>query len=90
MLNDSPATRVDSVLAKLGAALEKGDIDAAVNLFQMDCYWRDLVAFTWNIDTAEGHDAIRDMLTAQLPTIQPSGFVQDSDCLLYTSPSPRD
>ena len=69
MLNDSPATRVDSVLAKLGAALEKGDIDAAVNLFQMDCYWRDLVAFTWNIDTAEGHDAIRDMLTAQLPTI---------------------
>lgn len=78
MLNDSPATRVDNVLAKLGAALEKGDIDTAVNLFQIDCYWRDLVAFTWNIKTAEGHDEIRDMLKAQLGAIQPSRFVQDA------------
>ncbi|QOG08710.1 NAD(P)/FAD-dependent oxidoreductase [Aureimonas sp. OT7] len=79
MLNDSPATRVDSVLAKLAAALEKGDIDTAVNLFQVDCYWRDLVAFTWNIDTAEGHAEIRDMLKAQLGAIRPSGFVQDTE-----------
>ncbi|MCM2504310.1 NAD(P)/FAD-dependent oxidoreductase [Aureimonas altamirensis] len=79
MLNDSPATRVDGVLAKLGSALEKGDIDTAVNLFQVDCYWRDLVAFTWNIDTAEGHEQIRDMLKAQLPAIRPSGFVQDTE-----------
>ncbi|MDI7862073.1 NAD(P)/FAD-dependent oxidoreductase [Rhizobiaceae bacterium n13] len=77
MLEDSPMTKIDTVLAKLGTALEKGDIDAAVNLFQGDCYWRDLVAFTWNIKTMEGHDQIRDMLTNQLAKIKPAQFRQD-------------
>ena len=35
-------------------------------LFQADCYWRDLVTFTWNIRTMEGQDQIRDMLESQL------------------------
>lgn len=38
MLEESPGTRVDTVLGKLGKALEQGDIDATVNLFQADCY----------------------------------------------------
>lgn len=77
MLEDSPNTRVDAVLAKLGKALESGDINAAVNLFQTDCYWRDLATFTWNLKTLEGHDQIRDMLTTQLAGIGPSLFRQD-------------
>ncbi|MDW9789252.1 SidA/IucD/PvdA family monooxygenase [Sinorhizobium meliloti] len=77
MLEESPCTRVDTVLAKLGKALEQGDIDAAVNLFQADCYWRDLVAFTWNLKTMEGQDQIRDMLTTQLAAIKPARLRQD-------------
>jgi putative flavoprotein involved in K+ transport len=77
MLDVSPATKIDTVLSKLGNALENGDIDAAVNLFQADCYWRDLVTFTWNLKTLEGREQIRDMLTSQLSAIKPSGFVQD-------------
>lgn len=77
MLEDSPNTRVDAVLAKLGKALESGDINAAVNLFQTDCYWRDLATFTWNLKTLEGHDQIRDMLETQLSSISPSHFRQD-------------
>jgi putative flavoprotein involved in K+ transport len=77
MLEDSPNTRIDSVLAKLGKALESGNIDAAVNLFQTDCYWRDLATFTWNLKTLEGHEQIRDMLTTQLSNIGPSLFRQD-------------
>jgi putative flavoprotein involved in K+ transport len=77
MLDDSPNTKIDTALAKLGKALEAGDIDAAVNLFQADCYWRDLVSFTWNIRTMEGQDQIRDMLSRQLPTIRPTRFHQD-------------
>ncbi|QRM53184.1 NAD(P)/FAD-dependent oxidoreductase [Sinorhizobium sp. BG8] len=77
MLDDSPNTRIDTALAKLGKALEEGDIDAAVNLFQADCYWRDLVTFTWNIRTMEGQDQIRAMLKEQLAAIKPSGFRQD-------------
>ncbi|PLU83240.1 hypothetical protein BMJ22_06305, partial [Sinorhizobium medicae] len=77
MLEESPGTRIDIVLAKLGRALERGDIDAAVNLFQADCYWRDLVAFTWNLKTMEGQDQIRDMLTSQLAAIKPARLRQD-------------
>ncbi|MDX0520051.1 FAD-dependent oxidoreductase [Sinorhizobium medicae] len=77
MLEESPGTRIDTVLAKLGRALERGDIDAAVNLFQADCYWRDLVAFTWNLKTMEGQDQIRDMLTSQLAAIKPARLRQD-------------
>ncbi len=43
-------------------ALASGDIERALALFQSDCYWRDLVTFTWNIKTMEGKDNIRDML----------------------------
>ncbi|EGL65873.1 flavin-containing monooxygenase [Agrobacterium sp. ATCC 31749] len=78
MLDVSPATKIDTVLLKLGNALEAGDIDAAVNLFQADCYWRDLVTFTWNLKTLEGREQIHDMLASQLAAIKPSGFVQDA------------
>jgi putative flavoprotein involved in K+ transport len=39
-------------LADFDAALQRGDIDAAVAMFHDDCYWRDLLSFTWNIKTA--------------------------------------
>ena len=61
-------------LRKFGAALERGDVDAAAGLFQPECFWRDLVAFTWNIKTLEGPDEIRDMLDAQLEHIQPGNW----------------
>ena len=74
MLEKTPSTRASAFLEKFGKALAEGDVDAAVNLFQPDCYWRDLVTFTWNLKTLEGHDQIRDMLTAQLPKVKPSGW----------------
>ncbi|WEJ18969.1 NAD(P)/FAD-dependent oxidoreductase (plasmid) [Sinorhizobium sp. K101] len=79
MLEESPGTRIDTALAKLGKALEQGDIDTAVNLFQADCYWRDLVAFTWNLKSMEGQDQIRDMLTTQLAAIKPARLRQDEN-----------
>ena len=69
---ESPATRqVIDWLGALDAALESGDVTGAAGLFAEDAFWRDLVAFTWNIKTLEGRDAIRDMLTAQLAATQP-------------------
>ena len=46
-------------MSAFGAALERGDIDAAARLFDDECYWRDIVAFTWNIKTMEGRSASR-------------------------------
>jgi len=74
MLEKTPTTRVQTLLDTLGAALAAGRINEAVNLFAEECYWRDLVAFTWNIKTVEGRDQVRDMLQAQLSTAKPSSW----------------
>ena len=70
----SPRQRVDDWLAAFESALRARDVQAAAGLFAPDSYWRDLVAFTWNITTAEGRDQIAAMLTATLDGIDPSGF----------------
>ncbi|MEP2641636.1 NAD(P)/FAD-dependent oxidoreductase [Roseobacter sp.] len=74
MLDSTINDQVTEFLDRFGAALEEGDIDAAVALFQADCYWRDLVSFTWNIKTVEGPDQVRDMLAAQLGSTKPTGW----------------
>lgn len=74
MLDKTPTTRVQALLDTLGAALEAGRINDAVTLFAEECYWRDLVAFTWNLKTVEGRDQVRDMLQAQLATAKPSNW----------------
>lgn len=74
MLDTTPTGKVQAVLDRFGDALAAGDIDAAVGLFAEECYWRDLVSFTWNIKTMEGRDAVRDMLSACLSRTAPSGW----------------
>lgn len=74
MLDTTSDIEISNVLGALDKALSSGDLAAAVNLFQDDCYWRDLVSFTWNIKTLEGKDAIRDMLNAQLSSVAPSNW----------------
>ncbi|GGB60421.1 FAD-dependent oxidoreductase [Tistrella bauzanensis] len=74
MLDMTVNAEVAKVLGALDGALSSSDIDRAVSLFQTDCYWRDLVTFTWNIRTMEGRDQIRDMLTSQLGTVQPGDW----------------
>ena len=74
MLDKTPTAKLTQLLDAFGGALASDDADAAAALFQEDGFWRDLVAFTWNIKTLEGRDQIRAMLAQQLPAIQPSGF----------------
>lgn len=74
MLDTTHNDQMEDMLNRFGDALTNGRIDEAVSMFQADCYWRDLVSFTWNIRTMEGQDAIRDMLTSQLATTKPSGW----------------
>ena len=74
MLDKAPNGRVTDFLEPFGEALSAGDTDEAVSLFQDDCYWRDLVSFTWNIKTMEGKDQVRDMLQSQLALVKPSNW----------------
>ena len=71
MLDTTPNARMAAFLGKFDAALAAGDVDAAVAMFGKDSYWRDLVAFTWNIKTMEGRDQVRDMLTHCLKRTKP-------------------
>jgi len=68
----NPNQTISNILETFEAALKSGDTAAAVALFQPDGYWRDLVAFTWNIKTMEGREQIAAMLDAQLNTVKPS------------------
>ncbi len=75
----APATRARAWLQDFAAALERRDVPAAVNLFEADGLWRDLIAFTWNIRTQEGAEAIRAMLDARLADVKPSAFALEGE-----------
>ncbi len=74
-LSAHPTQAASAWFADFQSALERHDVDAAMLLFGADCYWRDLVAFTWNICTQEGPDAVRAMLQARLADVKPTAFV---------------
>ena len=74
MLDTTLDARVQVFLDKFEAALVAGDLDATVGMFASECYWRDLVAFTWNIKTMEDRDQIRDMLAHCLSRVKPCNW----------------
>jgi putative flavoprotein involved in K+ transport len=75
MLQTHPTAEASAWLASFADALAGHDSDAVLALFLDDCYWRDLVAFTWNVKTMEGRKAITAMLGATLAATVPTGFI---------------
>ena len=55
-------------------ALTERDVDRAAAMFGPGCFWRDLVAFSWNIVTVEGQDGVADLLRSTLESADPTGF----------------
>ncbi|WP_157017098.1 NAD(P)/FAD-dependent oxidoreductase [Mesorhizobium xinjiangense] len=74
MHDTSPTARASAWLAQFSEALKDEDIAAVLDCFVEDCYWRDLVAFTWNVKTLEGKPAIGAMLRSQLSAARPSDW----------------
>ena len=72
--NADPQARVDAWLASFEAALRARDIEKAAELFAPTCFWRDLVAFSWNLTTVENRDGVVDLLRATLDRTDPHGF----------------
>src|SRR5436190_763892 len=71
---NTPTQQVSEWLARFGAVLERADLASAMEMFEEESYWRDLVSFTWNIKTLEGQESIKAMLQATLPEIQPGAW----------------
>jgi putative flavoprotein involved in K+ transport len=72
--HDQSPFDIPTWLAALDHALAAGDTAAAAALFPADGFWRDLLAFTWNIKTFEGPGEIAAMLDATLGPTQPRGW----------------
>jgi putative flavoprotein involved in K+ transport len=72
MTAETPDAHIATWVKAFGAALARGDIAGTAELFAEESYWRDLLAFTWNITTSEGRPAIRAMLEARLADTQPT------------------
>lgn len=58
--------RAERWFAAFEAALTARDPSAAADLFATESYWRDLVAFSWNLTTVEHPAGVRDLLTHTL------------------------
>lgn len=82
-LDDRPVTTADITpsqdpatawFAAFEDALGARDIDRAAGLFAATSFWRDLIAFSWNLTTVENPDGVADLLAATLDRVDPSGF----------------
>ncbi|MEV5002002.1 NAD(P)/FAD-dependent oxidoreductase [Nocardioides sp. LML1-1-1.1] len=61
-------------LAAFEDALAARDVDRAAGLFAATSFWRDLIAFTWNITTVEDPDGVAALLADTLDQVDPRGF----------------
>lgn len=65
---------VVSWLSAFEQALKAGDRERLASLFDEDCHWRDLMAFTWTITPRAGRTAIADGLADAQPSIGAINF----------------
>src|SRR5262245_5697120 len=76
---NTPTERATNWLSAFASALARNDASGAAAMFDTDSHWRDLVAFSWNIKTVEGRDAIAAMLKATLDAAKPSNWKIDGE-----------
>jgi putative flavoprotein involved in K+ transport len=70
---------VNSWLNAFEDALVARDVERAAALFLPQSFWRDLVAFSWNLTTAEGPEGVADLLRSALDSTDPSGFTASEE-----------
>ena len=75
----TPTMRAARWFRSFEDALTHSDPARAAGLFVEVSFWRDLVAFTWNITTLEGPAQIAAMLERRLDDVRPSRFEIDGE-----------
>lgn len=76
---NTPTARVVGWLNDWNRALKSRDLDSATALFLEDSFWRDLLSFTWNIVTVEGHAGITELLHATIERTMPRNFAIEGE-----------
>ena len=70
----TPQERAEAWFASFEDALRARDVRRAADHFATTSFWRDLIAFSWNIVTVENPDGVADLLENTLDRVDPSGF----------------
>ncbi|GAA2085568.1 NAD(P)/FAD-dependent oxidoreductase [Aeromicrobium tamlense] len=73
--NPDPTVAAEGWFADFEAALRERDVHRAAAQFATQSFWRDLVAFSWNITTVEDRSGVEGLLTDTLERTDPSRFV---------------
>jgi putative flavoprotein involved in K+ transport len=66
--------RAEAWLADFEVALAARDAERAAGLFAATSFWRDLVAFTWNLTTVENRDGVTDLLRHTMDSTDATNF----------------
>jgi cation diffusion facilitator CzcD-associated flavoprotein CzcO len=61
-------------LSEFSAALQTRDYDRVTGMMHVDCYWRDLLTFSWNFTTRHGIDQVRAWLGTIYDPVGAHGF----------------
>ena len=60
--------RATDWLSAFAKAVNAGDVAGATAMFDdAECFWRDLVFFTWNLKTAEGKEDLNGQVSTLFP-----------------------
>ena len=70
----APQEAATAWLAVFEGALTRRDAPSAAGLFLPDGHWRDVLAFTWRLNTASGAPSIEEALRRTLAETEPAGF----------------
>ena len=73
-IDETLSPTVNRWLGDFEQAISDSNFDAPEALFHRDAHWRDLLAFTWHIQTVSSAGKIVDALKALAPSVKPSGF----------------
>ena len=75
VLTDTSAkAAAESWLGDFTAALASGDAVRLAALFAHECFWRDILAFTWDLHTTSGAGAIAERMLPTVAGLAPRGL----------------
>jgi len=66
-----------SWLDRFGAALESGAVEGVLETLDPECWWRDLLALTWDLGTYHRTPQVRGLLEAHLASAAPTSVTLD-------------
>ena len=79
LTDENLTTQVDEWLADFEDALSGEDAEGLASIFHPDCFWRDVLAFTWRITTFRGSEGVASALHSRAGRTRAFEFETDRE-----------